>query len=193
MARIPVDKKGKLSRRARASAATTIPADFERACAECGLGLGAAHGNRRYHPDCAKVVRARRGIADSAAYRQRQSTRTDDPVPADYSSGNVRVRGVVLPGNRVLELRAALNTFLISLVAQQAALRNIPLEDVATNRARMALRMLVDDGVSLVSLLEDYLPGLRVTGESDLLEVIDKGIQKARRADIEVERQAQRS
>ncbi len=99
----------------------------------------------------------------------------------------------MLPGNRVLELRAALNTFLISLVAQQAALRNIPLEDVATNRARMALRMLVDDGVSLVSLLEDYLPGLRVTGESDLLEVIDKGIQKARRADIEVERQAQRS
>lgn len=155
------------------------PSD-KRACARCGQSLGKVHGNRKYHPHCAQAVRGDVAAEHSAAYRWRKMAvneqRFGARAPRAYTSAAVTVTGVALPGDRVLELRAALHSYVLTLLEQDKLLRLYTVEQMRKEKGLLALRNLVDDGLHLVALLDMYLPIVNTHGQSDLLDLIEKKI-----------------
>lgn len=87
------------------------------------------------------------------------------------------MQGVALPGDRVLELRAALHSFVLALLEQDKLLRPYKIKEIRKEKGLLALRNFVDDGLHLVALLDMYLPIVNTHGQSDLLDLIEKKIE----------------
>lgn len=178
MARILTDKASSAQSAHVSEVQNPNPAD--RACARCGTALGRVHGNRKYHPHCAKAVRGDVAAEHSAAYRWRRMAINEQRFgarpPRAYNSAAVTVNGVALPGERVLELRAALHSYVLALLEQDKLLRLYTVDQMRREKGLLALRNFVDDGLHLVALLDMYLPIVNTHGQSDLLDLIDKKI-----------------
>lgn len=129
-----------------------------RPCDVCGLALGAAHGNRRYHPgDCAEEARKARHARNQAAYRARRNPSPGPMVPADFRAGRVTVKGQVLPGAKATAIRAAVVKPLLASLAFHEALKEVPYADVLNSEELGRLRYYVDDVLSLIDVIDDAI------------------------------------
>lgn len=124
----------------------------------CGLALGAAHGNRRYHPgDCAESVRKARHARNQAAYRARLNPPRDPLVPEDFRAGRVTVKGQVVPGADATAIRAAVVKPLLASLAFHEALKTVPYTDVLNSEQLLRLRSYVDEVLSLIDAIDEVI------------------------------------
>lgn len=93
-------------------------------------------------------------------------------VPLGRTTERIAVRGVALPGERVLELRAAMHAFVLGLISQDRYLRKFSTREIRLSQDRLALRAFVDDGLHLVALIDEFMPIVRVHGAHDLLTLV---------------------
>jgi hypothetical protein len=99
-------------------------------------------------------------------------------VPPDYRNDRIAVRGVSLPGDRVVELRAAMHSFVLGLIDQDRYLRQFTTRQIRLSQDRLALRSFVDDGLHLVALIDEFVPVVRVNGAHDLLALVKDTVRE---------------